>query len=113
MADERTIQLFQSRDDRGTRSIWATTLADGRLKLEGQDLGASVAIFGEGFTEYEWAWMVAADDVPRLPAAFGGKLGDDPIPLLRHWIKQGNGRDPGQHLKNEGFAVEFWSRIGD
>ena len=113
MADERTIQLFQSRDDRGTRSLWATTMADGRLRLEGQDLGASVAIFGEGLTEYEWAWTVAADDVPLLPAAFGGKLGDDPIPLIRHWVKQGNGRDPGQHLKDSGFAVEFWSRMGD
>ena len=113
MSDERTVQLFQSRDDGGTRSLWATMLADGGLSLEGQDLGGSVAVFGEGMTEYEWAWTVAADDVPLLAAAFGGKLGDDPIPLIRHWVKQGNGRDPGQHLKDAGFAVEFWSRIGD
>ena len=113
MADERTVLLFQSHDDRGTRSIWATTLADGRLKLEGQDLGASVSIFGEGLTEYEWDWTVAAADVPRLPEHFGGKLGDDPIPLIRHWVAQGNGRDPGQHLKAAGLELQFWSRLGD
>jgi hypothetical protein len=113
MTGERTVQLFQSRDDRGTRSLWATTLADGRLKIEGQDLGPSVSIFGADFTEYEWDWTIAAADVPLLPEYFGGKLGDDPIPLLGHWIKQGNGRDPGQHLKDAGLELEFWSRLGD
>jgi hypothetical protein len=113
MSDERTVMLFQSHDDRGTRSIWATTLADGRLKLEGQDLGASVSIFGEGLREYEWDWTVAAADVPLLPEHFGGKPGDDPIPLIRHWLKQSNGRDPGQHLKAAGLELQFWSRLGD
>jgi hypothetical protein len=110
---ERTVLLFQSRDDRGTRSLWATTLADGRLKIEGQDLGPSVSIFGADFTEYEWDWTIAAADVPLLPEYFGGKLGDDPIPLMRHWIKQANGRDPGQHLKDAGLELEFWSRLGE
>ena len=113
MAEDRTVLLFQSRDDRGTRSIWAHTLADGRLKIEGQDLGASVSFFAEALTEYEWDWIVAAADVPNLPAYFGGKLGDDPLPLMRHWIEQANGRDPGQHLKDAGLEVEFWSRLGD
>src|SRR5512132_105883 len=113
MADERTILLFQSKDDRGTRSIWATTLADGRLKLEGQDLGPSVSVFGEGLNEYEWDWTVAAADVPLLPEYFGGELGNDPIPLIRHWVTQGNGRDPGQHLKDAGLELGFWSRLGE
>lgn len=113
MADERTVELFQSRDDRGTRSIWATTTADGRLKIEGQDLGPGVAVWGEGLSEYEWDWTVAAADVPLLPGYFGGKPGDGLIPLLRHWIKQAHGSDPGQHLRDSGLELEFWSRIGD
>lgn len=111
MGDERTVELYQSRDER--RSLWATMLADGGMTLAGQELGASIAIFGEGLTEYEWAWTVAAEDVPLLPAAFGGKLGDDPIPLIRHWVRKGRGHDPGKHLEKSGFAVGFWSRMGD
>lgn len=113
MADERTVQLFQSRDERGTRSVWATMLADGRMKLEGQDLGASVSFFAQDMTEYEWDWTIAAADVPLLPEYFGGKLGDDPIPLIRHWMQQQNGRDPGQHLKDAGLELGFWSRVGE
>jgi len=113
MAEERTTLVFQGKDIRGTRSLWVATLADGRLKIEGQDLGAGVSVFGEGLTEYEWDWTVAAADVPRLPQAFGGQPGDDPVPLIRHWVRQGNGRDPGQHLKEQGFVLEFWSRVGD
>ncbi|MBI2780956.1 MAG: hypothetical protein HYX55_04040 [Chloroflexi bacterium] len=113
MADERTILPFQSKDDRGTRSMWATTLSDGPLKLEGQDLGASVSFFAEDLREYEWDWTVAAADVPLLAEHFGGKPGDDPIPLIRHWMQQADGRDPGQHLKDAGLEVQFWSRLGD
>lgn len=113
MPDERAVQVFHSRDARGIRSLWVTTLRDGRLKIEGQDLGASVAVFGDGLTEYEWDWTVAAADVPRLATLLGGTSGDDPIPLLRHWVTAADGRDPGQFLKEQGLELEFWSRLGD
>jgi hypothetical protein len=88
-------------------------MTDGSLRLEGQDLGASVAVFGEGLTEYEWSWTVAAGDVPRIAQLLGGSPGTDPIPLLRSWIKDSKGRDPGQHLRDLGVQLEFWSRVGD
>lgn len=113
MADEKQIMLFQSRDDRGTRSIWVTRLADGRLKIEGQDLGPSVAVFGEDFTEYEWDWFVAAADVPRIATILGRSADADPIASLRSWVSASGGRDPGQQLKDAGLELEFWSRIGD
>jgi hypothetical protein len=113
MADEKQITLFQSRDERGTRSIWVTVLADGRLKLEGQDLGPAVAAFGEDFTEYEWDWIVAAVDVPRIAEILGRTPGSDPIAALRSWASAANGRDPGQQLKDAGLELEFWSRIGE
>lgn len=113
MADERTVLLFQSRDDRGTRSIWATTLADGRLKIEGQDLGPSVSFFAEDMTEYEWDWIVAAADVPRIAEALGRPAGSDAIEAMRSWIASANGGDVGQRLSDAGLELEFWSRVGD
>jgi hypothetical protein len=113
MADERTVLLFQSKDDRGTRSIWVTMLADGRLKIEGQDLGASVSFFAEDLTEYEWDWIVAAADVSRISTILGRSPDADPIASLRSWASAANGRDPGQQLKDAGLELDFWSRIGE
>jgi hypothetical protein len=64
MPDESSVELWHERDERGTRSLWLRRLSDGRLSIEGQDLGPGVAIFGEGLSEYEWAWTVAAADSP-------------------------------------------------
>jgi hypothetical protein len=86
---------------------------DGRLRIEGQDLGPSVAAFGEGLSEYEWDWIVAAADVPRIAELLGRPEGSDPIAALRSWTSAANGRDPGQQLKDAGLELEFWSRIGD
>jgi hypothetical protein len=113
MADEKAITLFQSRDEQGTRSIWVTPLAEGRLRIEGQDLGPAVAMFGEDFTEYEWAWIVAAADVPRISTILGRSPDADPIASLRSWVSAANGRDPGQQLKDAGLELELWSRIGE
>ena len=113
MTEERRVELWQGRDHNGTRSIWAVLLADGRLKIEGQDLGPGVAIFGEGFSEYEWDWTVAAADVPRLVEILEGSEDDDPLDLLVGWSRDSGGRDPGQHLKRAGMELEFWSRVGD
>lgn len=113
MAEERRVELWHGRDHNGSRSIWGVLLADGRLKIEGQDLGAGVAIWGEGFTEYEWTWTVAATDVHRVVEILGGGDGGDPLDLLTHWARDAGGRDPGQHLKNAGLELGFWSRVGD
>jgi hypothetical protein len=106
------ISLFRSRDERGTRSLWVTRMNDGRLRIEGQDLGPSVAAFGEGLSEYEWDWIVAAADVARIAELLGRPEGSDPIAALRSWTSAANGRDPGQQLKDAGLELEFWSRIG-
>jgi hypothetical protein len=111
--DEKPIALFQSRDDRGTRSIWVTPLADGRLKIEGQDLGPAVAFFGEDFTEYEWDWTVSAADVPRIAELLGGSPDADTIAVMRKWVVERNGGDPGAELKKLGLELQFWSRIGE
>ena len=113
MPGERPVDLWHGRDERGSRSIWATRLSDGRLRIEGQDLGPGVATLGKGLSEYEWAWTVAAADVPRIAALLGSPAGADPIAVMRAWIQEGNGRDPGIALKKSGLTLEFWSRLGD
>jgi hypothetical protein len=113
MPDERPVDLWHSRDDRGTRSLSATRLADGRLRIEGQDLGSGVAVFGEGLSEYEWAWTVDAADVQRIAQLLGGPPGADPIAAIRVWVQKNNGSDPGLALKESGLTLAFWSRLGD
>ena len=113
MPDERPIYLWRGRDDRGSRSLWATRLPDGRLRIEGQDLGPGVAIFGQGLSEYEWAWTIAAADVPRIPELLGSSPGADPVAAMRAWVQENNGSDPGNALKKAGLTLEFWSRLGD
>jgi hypothetical protein len=113
MPDEKPITLFQSRDAKGTRSIWVTPLPDGRLRIDGQDLGPAVAIFGEDFSEYEWAWTVAAGDVPRVSELLGGSPGADTVAVMRRWVVERSGSDPGQELKKKGLELELWSRIGE
>ena len=113
MTETGTVELFHSRDDRGTRSIWVVTLENGGLRIEGQDLGSGVSVFGKGLTEYEWTWTIASRDVPRIPALLGADPGHDLLAALRGWIAASNGSDPGQHLKDAGVDMAFWSRIGE
>lgn len=113
MAAERRIELWAGRDARGSRAISATLHADGRLVIDGQDLGPQVEIFGEGLREYEWAWTAAPEAVPRVVELLGGRPGDDPLALLARWQKDNRDSDPGNFLKHAGAALEFWSRIGD
>ncbi len=113
MTGDRTVDLWQGRDARGTRSIWATLHGDGRLMIEGQDLGPQVEVFGAGLREYVWAWTAQPGDVARIVELLGGQPGDDPVALLQGWMRQNKDHDPGNFLKHAGATLEFWSRIGD
>lgn len=105
--------LRHLRDAEGVRYLGAEW-RDGAIVIEGQDLGPGVErVFGEGLTEYEWAWHVQASAVPALIAALGGTEGDDPLVLLAAWCEANGGRDPGSRLREAGVSVEFWSRVGD
>lgn len=91
----------------------ATLFADGHLGLEGQDLGKAVAFFGDGFTEYEFAWSASASEVPRIVELLGGAPTDDPLALLKAWAEEHQGQDPGQVIRDGGVTIGFWSRLGD
>ena len=112
--DERRLVIWRGRDHNGSRLLEAILLADGSLRIEGQDLGAAVtAAFGNDFREYEFDWSVAAADVPHVMQALGGSPGDDPLELIQRWTQASRGRDPGQFLRDAGVELRFWSRIGD
>jgi hypothetical protein len=114
MGDRATrVVLRDSRDEGGSRHLSAALRPDGGLLIDGQDLGPGVeGVFGAGNTEYEWAWTVAADDVPAALAALGGEPGADPLAVLARWFGE-HRTDPGSRLRDAGVPVAFWSRVGD
>ena len=69
--------------------------------------------WGEGNTEYEWAWSIGPDAITAMVSALDGVDGDDPLRLLGDWYEAHGGTDPGIHLRDAGVAIEFWSRVGD
>lgn len=108
------VVLRDQHDADGSRYLDATLGADGRLLIEGQDLGAGVErIFGEGIREYEWSWTIRPASVPAAVAALDGAPGEPPLAAIARWSAAHEGADPGKVLKEAGVPVEFWSRRGD
>jgi hypothetical protein len=109
-----SVVLHESRDERGSRALWAARHRDGRLVIYGQHLGSTVGEhFGAKFNEYEYGYTVAAGEVPALVQALKGEPGSDPIELLRQHLSE-----PKAYLHllvgdNGVVPAEFWSRVGD
>jgi hypothetical protein len=110
----KSIVLRDTRDSDGVRHLGAERREDGGIVIEGQDLGPGVErVFGQGNTEYEWAWSIGPDAIAATIAALGGSEGDDALRLLKDWTDAHGGKDPGSDLREAGVAIEFWSRVGD
>jgi hypothetical protein len=108
-----SVVLREQRDADGVRHLSAAWREDGSLVIEGQDLGPGVErAFGEGYTEYEWAWTIPPDAVEATIVALGGGDGEGVLTLLQGYAAHGE-RDPGSHLREAGVPIEFWSRVGD
>ena len=109
-----SVVLRDQRDADGSRRLGVEVRQDGRIVIEGQDLGPGVErIWGDGNDEYEWVWVIEPDAVPAMVAALGGVTGDDPARLLKVWYDEHGDMDPGIRLREAGVPVEFWSRVGD
>ncbi len=77
--------LREERDGDDYRHLAAYVDAEGRLHVDGQDLGPATAIVSDD-GEYEWYKTIAAGDVPRVVALLDGQPGDDVLDLLaRNW----------------------------
>lgn len=77
----RKVVLRAERHDADSRYLWAWVDTDGRLIIEGQDLGPGTALASSD-GEYEWVQKIAAADVPRLVELLGGAPGTDVLDLL-------------------------------
>jgi hypothetical protein len=77
----RQIVLRSERSGADCRYLWASIDEDGRLHIDGQDLGPATApVSPDG--EYEWFETIAAADVPRVVELLGGRPGDDVLDVL-------------------------------
>ena len=102
------VVLRNLRDDRGNRHLSASSDPDGRIRIDGHDLGRGVEdAFGAGLSEYEWTWVIEPDAVPAAVAALGGREGDDPLRALAAWSAAHGGADPGSHLRDAGVPIAF------
>jgi hypothetical protein len=77
----RKVTLRSERSGNDSRYLWAYVDEDGRLHVDGQDLGpATASVSSDG--EYEWFETIAAADVPRVVELLGGGPGEDVLDVL-------------------------------
>ena len=102
----RTVMLRKERAGADLRSLWAHMDEEGRLHIDGQDLGSGTAtISPDG--EYEWFKTFAAEDVPRIVALLGGSPDEDALDVLERW--SGKSYDLEALLRDSGIPFEFFS----
>lgn len=94
----------EQRDDGSLLSLDATLNGDGALQISGHDLGPVAEVF-DG--EYEWWYTVAAEDVPRLVVALGGRSGGDIVGLLAERYSGDGAYRLGPDLQESGVPYRF------
>ena len=95
------------------RHVSARIDAQGRLVVEGQDLGPQVSGFwGDDITEYEWSWTIAREDLPVLAEALETSL-EDLLPALAARFRGAALAGLQPFFAAAGVRVESWSRLGD
>src|SRR5262245_27832019 len=80
----RKITLRREVNGRDVRNLWAYLDEQGRLHIDGQDLGPGTAIASED-GEYEWYRTYEAAEVPRIIALLDGQPGDDLLDLVERY----------------------------
>jgi hypothetical protein len=108
--DERaTLVMTEIRDADGLmrRSVHIT--ADGRLQIEGHDLGAAVErTFGS--REYEFERSLSAAETTRLAELLAVPV-DELLPAIESAFDTTHVLE--KYLEEHGIAGKFWSRVGD
>lgn len=104
-----TLVMAEVRDADGLmrRSVHLTT--DGRLQIEGHDLGAAVErAFGS--REYEFQRSLDTAETRRLAELLGVAV-DGLLPAVEAAFDTTHALE--EYLEAHGIAGEFWSRVGD
>ncbi len=107
---KRYVSLREESGPGGSRELWASFTADGRLAIQGRDQGEEVARL-LGARDYEWAWTISPSEVEDLRRALGGA--EDLLEALRLRFSGDAAADLGSFLESEGISFERWSRLGD
>jgi hypothetical protein len=106
----RKVTLRAERTEAGYRHLEAYVDHEGRLHVNGQDLGPGTAtVSGDG--EYEWFQTIAAADVPRVVALLGGRPGDDVLDILERDFTGPKSYDLEARLRASGIKrnLDTWS----
>jgi hypothetical protein len=110
---EQTINLYSETDAYGgSRHVWLRLTEEGKLILEGQDLGgAATKAFGAG--EYEWAWSLAPEQVVAFLKTLG--VGESQSKDVLGSVAAALGKIERTKIQNlfRDAGAKFWSRIGD
>lgn len=102
--------LRNERAEGDLRYLGATYSSEGNLVIEGQDLGNAVeAAFG--YREYEWTWVIACADLPKLAAALDTRT--DLMAALEHRFSGPAAAQLAAFLQEHNIPHTGWSRIGD
>jgi hypothetical protein len=80
----RKVTLRSEHHGADSRSLWAHLDGEGRLHIEGQDLGPGTELVSSD-GEYEWDRSIAAADIPRVVALLDGGPGEDVLSVLERW----------------------------
>ncbi|WP_338848220.1 hypothetical protein V8J88_05145 [Massilia sp. W12] len=104
------VTLRNERTPGDSRYLGARIAESGDLLIEGQDIGAGVEEFS-GSREYEWAWLIAKADLPKLSEALHAET--DLLAALQMRFSGPAAAELGQFLTQHGIHYESWSRIGD
>lgn len=106
------VTFTTTRDDDGVMARWVTRHEDGRLSIEGQDLGPGVERwFGPGNREYEFSRTLSADAVRELQRQLDMIDGPDFLQQLRARFESTHELE--KFVAEHGIESEFWSRVGD
>jgi hypothetical protein len=110
---ERAIGLYSEVDAHGgSRNVWLRLTKEGRLILEGQDLGGSV-VKAFGTREYEWTWSLAPEQVNDLLTRLHLEppQSTDLLDFVADALKKLEKNEVDKFFEDAGAA--FWNRMGD
>lgn len=81
MTFRHVVTLRDEHDGADRRHLAAYLDDEGRLHIDGQDLGPATAMVSED-GEYEWFRTIAAADLPRLAELLGAYAGESILAVL-------------------------------
>ena len=106
-----TVDMENTRNERGSFHRVLRLQDDGSLVIEGQDIGRGVSDFwGAESSEYEFARTVAPSAVVQLRVAAAL---DDSNLLQALKSRFGTTAELETFLSDHGIETTFWSRVGD